>query len=460
MKRKHTVLIMDDEAPVREELRDFLTINGYSVREAANLVEAKDHAADSELMLLDICLPDGDGLSLLPWLAQQKLSIAVLVISGKGDIQSVIRAFREGAVDYLSKPIDLHELQVSLAHQCDLLDKALDAGKAKSEYRRINENLQHKQPVRIIGGSRALEKVLNEVSVIAPLEYLDVLITGESGVGKELIAKLIHQLGSRRHQDYYAINCGAIAEGLFESELFGHTRNAFTGAGADKAGALEAVGSGLLILDEVSSLPWQMQTKLLRVLEEKTFRRVGSNKELRLQARIIAISNQNLEEMATSGRFRLDLFHRLNQYQITVPPLRERSEDIPALCEYFIKEERNLNPGRQMTIDNSALDLLREYNFPGNVRELRNLLRRAVISAGDAASVIRVQDFQGLSPASAYGQEIKGYLPLSRLQELERIWIENALADNRFQIERTAKALEVDRYTLTRRLAKYGIKIK
>ena len=460
MKRKHTILIIDDEAPVREELRDFLSISGYTVLEAADIKEAKTKAPGCDLILLDICLPDGDGLALLPWLSSQSHPAAVLVISGKGDLQSVIRAFRGGAVDYLSKPIDLTELQASLTRQLDRLGKAIDADKAKAAYHRISENLQHKQPVRIIGSSRALEKVLSEVSTIAPLEYLDILITGESGVGKELIAKLIHQLGSRRHQDYYAINCGAIAEGLFESEFFGHTRNAFTGAGADKAGALEAVGSGILILDEISSLPWQMQAKLLRVLEEKTFRKVGSNKEQKTQARIIAISNQNLAEMAASGRFRLDLFHRLNQYQISVPPLRERTEDIPALCEYFLAEEQNLNHRHPLSLDYAALELLQGYNFPGNVRELRNLVRRAIISAGEEAQVIRSLDFQGLSPVPVFGHETEGYLPLSKLQDLERSWIKNALADNRFQIERTAKALGVDRYTLNRRLVKYGINIK
>jgi two-component system, NtrC family, nitrogen regulation response regulator NtrX len=363
-----SVLIVDDEANIRRSLEGALGREGYQVDSAASVAEGRTKLRDAyDFVLLDVWFPEGSGLDLLAEVTANTPQTVVIMMSGHATIDVAVKATKLGAFDFLEKPISLERLLV-------LLRNAATAIALRDENRRLRQPWMHP----IIGSSPAIEKLLKAIQLAGP-SPARVLIEGENGTGKELVARALHASSSRRDRAFVAVNCSAIPEELIESELFGHERGAFTGATQGRRGRFEEAHGGTLFLDEVGDLSPRAQTKLLRVLEESEFFRVGGNRTIRVDVRVIAATNRNLAERVSSGGFREDLRFRLAVVPITVPPLRERSEDIPLLVEHFTAQIATEMSGKPKKFAPRALDLLRRYPFPGNVRELRNLVERLLI---------------------------------------------------------------------------------
>jgi two-component system response regulator PilR (NtrC family) len=375
-----SVLVVDDEPSMLEFLRLLLEAEGYEVATRPSLAEARRHLGEqvSDLVLCDVMMPDGNGLELLEEIRRQPSAPSVVMMTAFTSTRSAIEAMKLGADDYLSKPFDVEELKV-------VLQKALE------KHQLVDENLYLKRELEqrygfesIVGRSRRMQEIFAVVERVARTNST-VLLEGESGTGKELIARALHYASPRREARFLSVNCGALPETLLESELFGHKRGAFTGAVADKRGLLQAAEGGTLLLDEVGEMSPAMQVKLLRALQDKRVRAVGSNVEEPVDVRIIAATNRDLAQLVEAGEFREDLYYRINVIPIRVPPLRQRREDIPLLVDHFLKKfatEMEIAPKR---LSVEALKILEAYHWPGNVRELENVIERALaLSSGDA----------------------------------------------------------------------------
>ena len=363
-----SVLIVDDEANIRKSLEGALGREGFQADSAASVAEGRTKLREAyDFALLDVWFPEESGLDLLAEITAGSPETVVIMMSGHSTIDVAVKATKLGAFDFLEKPISLERLLV-------LLRNASTTLALKNENRRLQQPWMHP----IVGGSPAVQKFLSEVQ-LAGQSAARVLIQGENGTGKELVARALHASGARRDRPFVAVNCSAIPEELIESELFGHERGAFTGATQPRRGRFEEAHGGTLFLDEVGDLSPRAQTKLLRVLEEGEFFRVGGNRTIRVDVRVIAATNRDLAERIRSNQFREDLYFRLAVIPITVPPLRERAEDIPLLLEHFAAQIARETNGKQKRFTPGALELLRRYSFPGNVRELRNLVERLII---------------------------------------------------------------------------------
>jgi two-component system response regulator PilR (NtrC family) len=371
--RAHRILVVDDERSMREFLEIFFRREGYevttadSVEQALAAVDADDH----DLVITDIQMPDRTGLDLLHELRETSPETPVVVITAFATTENAIAAMKQGAYDYITKPFKVDEIRV-------VVEKALEKKLLASENRRLRKELRTQARSRsLVGASVAMHRVYELVAQVAATKA-NVLIAGESGTGKELVARAIHDQSDRSDKPFVAVNCAAIPENLLESELFGHVKGAFTGAVHAKAGLFETADGGTLFFDEIGELPGALQVKLLRVIQEKTIRRVGGTPDRKVDVRIVAATNRRLEEEVAAGRFREDLYYRLNVIQIGLPPLRERAEDIPLLVQHFI-EKYAAELGREIEgASDDALDALLAYPFPGNVRELENVIERAV----------------------------------------------------------------------------------
>ena len=373
------ILVLDDERSIREMLEVYLGRLGHQVSCASTLSDALVlvRGKPFDVVLTDLRLGKDSGLSILEVVRTAKSRTEVIVMTAFSTVETAVQAMRSGAYDYVQKPFNLDELRL-------LLDRALERRSLVEENARLRSELgERPKSGLLIGKSEALAQVLKLIDKVAGVRA-NVLITGESGVGKEIVAREIHQRGPRREAPFLAINCGAIPEGLIESELFGHTKGAFTGADRTREGLLAAARDGTLFLDEIGELPRDTQVKLLRVIQERKARPVGSTADFDVNARLIAATNRDLAKEVQVGRFREDLFYRLNVIHIKVPPLHERREDIPALAEQFLAraaEERGRKP---WTLTKEAVVRLQAYDYPGNVRELENLIQRATaLSEGD-----------------------------------------------------------------------------
>jgi len=375
MTDKPWVLVIDDEEGVRHNLSVLLKRRGYSVSTASGVDEGLGlfEKERPDAVLCDLVMPDKDGFEFLERARAIDESIPVIVITAYGSIESAVRAVRDlGAYDFLEKPLNTEKLVVTLEH-------AVESKRLKDENARLRTEKGRVQKLgKLITQNPRMHRVIESVRRIAPLKTT-VLVTGESGTGKELVARGVHDLSPRRNNPFVAVNCGAIPETLLESELFGHKRGAFTGADADKVGLFERAHTGTIFLDEIGELPTGLQVKLFRVLETEEFYRVGESRPRRADVRVIAASARNLEEEVASGRFREELFYRLNVFPIHIPPLHERPEDIPLLAEHFIVEFNSKLGLDVEGISPRALSLLMAYMWPGNVRELENAIERAVI---------------------------------------------------------------------------------
>ena len=376
-----TVLIVDDEENARQNIGRFLVSRGYEIREAANLAEAKQAIfhEDIDIVLLDVQLPDGYGPSLLEDMVVLSMRPPVILITAFGDIEMAVEAMKNGAHDFLQKPIQLTQLEKSIQRAKELIAMRRELAHLRKS--------QHGDLDFIVGKSMKMHELLEEAQRAAAAS-VSVLITGETGTGKEVLARAIHKMGGRGNRSstnrpFVAINCPAIQTTVLEAELFGYESGAFTGAEKRKIGLLEIADGGIVFLDEISSTPVDMQAKLLRVLEDKTFRRVGGTNEIKVDVQILAASNRDLKAMMAEGGFREDLFYRLKVVDLHIPPLRERKEDIPDLVGYFVCKN-NARMGLNISdVTPRAMKALISHDWPGNIRELRNVIERAMLFCDD-----------------------------------------------------------------------------
>ncbi|HKQ20077.1 MAG TPA: sigma-54 dependent transcriptional regulator [Candidatus Eisenbacteria bacterium] len=437
-----TLLIVDDEANIRSSLEGALGREGFQVDSAASVADGRAKLREAyDIVLLDVWFPDGSGLDLLAEIMSVAPDTVVIMMSGHATVDAAVKATRLGAFDFLEKPLSLDRLLI-------LLRNASSARAIKAENRR----LPRPWSLPIVGRSAAVRKLLREIELAGP-SNARVLIQGENGTGKELVARALHAASPRREMPFVAVNCAAIPEELIESELFGHERGAFTGATQARRGEFEEAHRGTLFLDEVGDLSARAQTKLLRVLQEGELTRVGANRAIRVDARVIAATNQDLSVQTAGGRFREDLYFRLAVIPIAVPPLRERAEDIPLLVEHFAAQISKETGGRPRKLAPAALDLLRRYPFPGNVRELRNVVERLLIMTPGV--VIGPEHVLAVLPQGAAAAD--GVTRLSdAVREFERREIEAALLATGGSMTKAAARLGLERSHLYKKMKKLG----
>ncbi len=440
------ILVVDDEVIVRESMRSWLSEEGYYVKVAENADECFKMLGEEEfdIVFLDIKMPEVDGIEVLKKVKEIYPIVDVVMITAYASIDSAVQAMKLGAYDYLTKPFDPEYLSV-------LVKKIISKRRLENENRKLKETIETTlKHVNLIGESSAMKSIIKQIEEVAATDA-SVLITGESGTGKEVVARAIHFASPRRFEPLITVSCGALPEGLVESELFGYERGAFTGAFYKKKGKFEAANGGTLFLDEIGELNQKMQVDLLRVLQEKEIMRIGSNKVIKVDFRVISATNRDLREMVEEGTFREDLFYRLNVFNIHIPPLRERVEDIPLLVEHFVNQFRRRMGKDVEGITPQALNKLVKYPWPGNVRELENAIERAfVISKG---KYITTED---LSFLDSHNAKISTPPALS-LSEIEKQHILNVLKECDYNISKAAKILDIDRTTLYNKMKKYGI---
>ncbi len=452
---KAKILIAEDEKAQRELLEGFLKKEGFSVEAASNGRQAieKIEAAFFDIAFLDYKMPELDGLQTLREIRKRFPDLPVVMMTAYGTVETAVASMKEGALDYLTKPIDLEELLL-------IIQKVLERSTLIRENRDLKARLQERYTFQnIIYGSLKMEEVMGLIARVAPSQAT-VLIRGESGTGKELIANAIHYASARSEKPFVKMSCSAIPETLLESELFGHEKGAFTGAIQKRIGRFEEADSGTLFLDEIGDLSASTQVKLLRILQEKEFQRLGSNLNLKTDVRIITATHRNLEEAMRKGLFREDLYYRLNVISIHLPPLRERKEDIPLLIDHFLKKYSEINQKKIQDLSKEARTILSRHPYPGNVRELENLIERAVVLC--RGEVITTQDlpFHLQEGPSEKVWEISGKtktLPDS-LGEIERDLIVKALHQHQGVQTRAAESLGISERVLRYKIKKYGIR--
>jgi len=453
MKEKPRILVVDDEESHRIMLRAVLRDAGYEVDEATDGAEAVKAVEQQpfDLILLDIRMTTMDGIEALAEIRKISPLVPVLIMTAYASVKTAVEALKAGAFEYLTKPLDTDELKI-------LMEKALEFYHLRTENLALKERLGARFDFsKIIGRGLKMKEVFETLSLVAPTDAT-VLILGESGTGKELVANSIHQNSKRASQPFIKVSCAALPETLLESELFGHEKGAFTGAIARREGRFQLAHRGTLFLDEVGEMSPATQTKLLRVLQEKEFEPLGSPRTLKVDVRLVAATNKNLDREVKEGRFREDLFYRLNVVPIFLPPLRERKEDIPALAAHFFALFRDKNKKELRDLSGKALDLLTRYDWPGNIRELENCIERAVIMA--RGEVIAPADLPpGIQALSSAEKELAGLaLPSGvSLQEVEKTLILKTLEDTGGNRTRAAEILGINRRTLQNKLKEYGI---
>ncbi|MBE0653951.1 MAG: sigma-54-dependent Fis family transcriptional regulator [Bacteroidales bacterium] len=443
MAEKVSILIVDDEESVRDSLYNWFIDDGYHVECAENAKKALSmlEAKDFDIILADIKMPGMDGMEMHRRIKTLNKEPVFIIMTAFASVDTAVQALKNGAFDYVTKPFDPDDLS-------HLIRNAAAQAKLKAENEDLKSRLTSLQDVEdLVGESEALKKVLKEVESVAQ-SSASVIITGESGTGKELIARAIHANSSRKYFPLVSVHCGALTESLLESELFGHEKGAFTGATFNRKGRFEMADGGTIFLDEIATISPKMQIELLRVLESKSFIRVGGNKEISSDFRVICATNRDLKSMVDNGTFREDLYYRLNVVNIKVPPLRERTEDIPLLVSHFIKKYCTAMSRDMITIEPAALRHLETLEFPGNVRELENMIERAIVIGN--GKEIKLKDLP-------MGKEAMNRC-VESLEELEKKHIIMILEKYTWNISRAAKALNVDRATLYNKIRKYGIR--
>ncbi len=466
MNSRLRILVVDDEQRFVDEIEEFLKAKGFQVFSANHPNHALEIVDKEKLdiVVLDIRLPGMSGLDLLVEIKSRKPEIEVIMISGHGDMNTVIEAMRKGATDYFAKPFRLADVYKAIIRTQRFIHLNDELKSVKSSVDVLSKKLLENIGVQLIGNSKSMKELVSLMTKVASAPSTSVLILGESGTGKELVAHGIHYLSRRNNQMFYSVNCSAVPESLFESEFFGHKKGAFTGALTDKEGWFEIADKGTLFLDEISDMPLGQQAKLLRVLEERKVSKVGSRKSNEVDVRVIAASNKDLEKLAEENKFRLDLFHRLSIFVIKIQPLREHKEDIPALVEYYLKRYSSQMEKSILKIDRSALEGLMQYDFPGNVRELRNIIERAVIMCeGNELKAEHLQLSKNHKPVEIAGSDDKPKAGWSGEEESfdmeanEKRLIRRALEHSGNNKSKAAALLNITWQALDRRMKKYGM---
>jgi len=451
MGKEAKILVIEDEKPLRELLEMELTRSGYKVESAANGETGLEKYREQvfNVVLLDMRMPGMDGVEVLRMMRAESLVPEVIVFTGHGTIETAVECIKQGAYDYLTKPVKLDELEM-------VIDKAYEKNRLRLENINLKLEISKLDQHRIVGKSQVIQKVLETVRRWGVTDE-HVLICGESGAGKELFARAVHDASRRAAKPFVTVNCGRLSANTAESELFGHMQGAFTGASKGRAGLFELADTGTLFMDEISEMPLDVQVKLLRILETGTFRRMGGNHDIRVDVRFVFASNKRLEDCVSRGEFREDLFHRINLLPINIPPLRERPEDIPPLSYYFLKTGKaseNVN----WEISDEAMAALCAYSWPGNVRELRNTILRASILATEPVISSDLLPFSppktSTAPRPANASVEAQSLPL---WVIERDHIQKVLEMVEGNKSKAAKILEIDRKTLYTKLERYGL---
>ena len=440
---KANLLVVDDELIVRDSLDKWFREEGYEVTVAENAHDAlgKMAAQKFDLSLVDIKMPGTDGVELQRRMHEIDPEMLVIIMTGYASVETAIAALKNGAYDYVSKPFDPDDI----AHT---VHNALTHKRAEQENARLRETVASTtRPQEIVGQSPAMVRVFEAIQTVGPTDAT-VLITGESGTGKELCARAIHAASPRHYNPLVVIHCGALAETLLESELFGHEKGAFTGAQYRKKGSFEVADGGTVFLDEIGDISLKTQTDLLRVLQEREITRVGSTHPIHVDFRCIAATNKNVEQLVKDGRFRPDLFYRLNVFQIQLPPLRERKGDIPILADHFVRKFAASMNKRVTRISPGAMAVLDHYEWPGNIRELENAIERAMVVGREPE--LGEEDFALRLPVHATSPRT--------LEDVERAHILAVLEDCNGNQTQAAEALDIDRVTLHNKLKKYGWK--
>ena len=443
MPEKISILIVDDEDSVRDSLYNWFIEDGYEVECAENAKQALSilESRNMDIILADIKMPGMDGLEMHRRIRSLNKDSIVIIMTAFAAVDTAVQALKDGAFDYITKPFDPDDLS-------HLIRNASSQISLKEENKALRSKIVSLENVEdLIGSSEPMIKVLKEVEQVAQSNS-PVIITGESGTGKELIARAIHSNSKRKFSPLVSVHCGALTESLLESELFGHEKGAFTGAMYNRKGRFEMADGGTIFLDEIATISPKMQIELLRVLETKTFIRVGGNKEITSDFRVICASNKNLKQMVNDGLFREDLYYRLNVVNVRIPPLRERIEDIPMLVDHFLKKYCTSMSRNIMTIDKAAMKRLEQYDFPGNVRELENMIERAIVVGNEKEIRLKDLPFERDIISSS----------IESLDDLERKYILQVLNKYDWNISRSAKALKVDRVTLYNKIKKYELK--
>ncbi len=441
-----SILIVDDDEYILDSFSQLITLRGYTCYTALNGKKALDILSKKkvDVIIADMKMPEMDGMHLLKTVKGQYPDIDVIIITGYGTIDDAVEAMKYGASDYILKPFSLDEMIL----------KVVDICKKKKRYVKEKEvaEVTPRFPA-VIAETDVMEEVLKEVAIVAPTDAT-ILITGETGTGKDVIARLIHSKSRRSNRPFIRMNCVELNEGVIESELFGHEKGSFTGAVSMKKGRLELADKGTIFLDEVGDIPLSTQRKLLRVLELKEFERVGGTKTIRIDVRVIAATNKNLPRMVDKKEFRMDLFYRLNTVMINIPPLRERREDIIPLSEQFLM--RFTEKGKRIKFSKKVKDMLLSYNWPGNVRELKSTIERAVIFSrgGDV-------NLEKLFSEKDTLEELEGVFTLEcpslKLDDVEKSLLLKVLINAQWNIQHSSRVLKISRTTLYQKIRKYGL---
>lgn len=458
------ILIVDDDQDLRFNLSNVLKEEGFEVITAAEgrgaLKILKGNCPD--LVLLDLRLSDMDGIKILGKMKEFNHNLAIIMLTAYSDVKDAVRAMRLGAYDYISKPFDNEELILTI-------EKALSTQNLSREVETLRRKLDERLAIKeVTGESPQIKKLLKQVGVVAPTD-LTVIIQGESGTGKELIANLIHQKSLRKDKPFIPIDCGAIPETLMEGELFGHEKGAFTGADSQKEGKFEQANGGTIFLDEIANLSYGMQAKLLRVIQERRLQHLGGREDIKIDVRLIAASKINLSEAMRQGKFRDDLFHRLNEFLIEIPRLCERKEDIPILSKYFLEEANQELNKKIQEITSETMRILLSYHWPGNVRELKNTIKRAVLLASSnyltpAEILLETTDSShpapmhqgGANPVLGETTSLKEMVKKAGT-EIEKEVIKEALIKTGGNKSKAAKLLKIERMTLYSKIKEFGL---
>ncbi|MDD3078989.1 MAG: sigma-54 dependent transcriptional regulator [Paludibacter sp.] len=454
---KQNLLIIDDD-PVYRKLSSSILKERFNVFTAdapsAGLLILRTKKI--HYVICDYLLPEMDGLQLIELIKTEFSDVMIIVVSDSGNMDTVIEAMRKGAVDYFRKPFTPADIWMSIERSGKIaeLNKTIDFERNKNK--QLKDFVDKEFGVDIVGSSSQLQEIKNQMRLVAQTPDTSVLILGESGTGKELVARGIHNLSDRKNELFGAVNMSAIPEALFESEFFGHKKGSFTGAIADKSGWFETTNKGTLFLDEIGEMSQGLQVKLLRVLEDRTFVKVGTQNEQKFDIRIVAATNKQIQEITNGSIFRLDLFHRIATFIIYLPPLRERPEDVVELADYYAKKYSNKLSKNNITLHPESVSLLRNYSFPGNVRELRNMIERAVILC-DGHELLPSHFFLINNSVEKKSDITVEKEEIYNLEEIEKQTIYKALRKCNFNKSEAAKLLNIEWNALYRRIQKYGI---